>query len=264
MLIDYNSNNKIHIIIARKELIYLKAYDKSILEKHLILRDITNLDIALTDITTLDEFKMFKFSRKLSSEQLKIVLVLKDKLNKFMNDDENLIVSQCNNSDNVNEQIFETEIEYLEDFFVCYLISLRKSLRYIKENNIQPVSVNVNDAMAFSTYIETKPINKDNENNFNLEKPIIIISNPFLNPPFMISDGNHRVKKAYQNGVKSIPAYIIGYKSLANLCLGEKLYYLISIIIKYIDVTLFYRTGQGEEIEYLKLLQILNTAINKL
>ena len=178
-----------------------------------------------------------------------------------MNNDKKSIIYQCKNERFLEEQIFETCIDFLDDFYVRYLISLQKSLEYIKRENLQPVFINVSMAMAFSMSIDTDFFNEKYMDNINISKPIIVIQHPFCDPPFIISDGNHRVKKAFKNKVERIPAYIIKYENLGEISLSKNLFYTIKETIDYINSTLCYRTGNIDENEYLKDINNIKTNI---
>jgi hypothetical protein len=92
------------------------------------------------------------------------------------------------------------------------------------KKNLRPVSLNISDIQkryenAKGLFVDAEGDWVTRSNNANLSFPILVFEKDPNNPTgeWEIIDGNHRVWKAWKDGMKTINAYLINSNSLRQL-----------------------------------------------
>lgn len=100
-----------------------------------------------------------------------------------------------------------------------FRFNITKMIEYIQKNNFPVEHVSVKEARSgFSTdLLDEATILKA-----NLEKPIIL--GEIAPNSFNVIDGNHRLERAYRDGLATIPAYRITPRDHTQFLTDEKSY----------------------------------------
>lgn len=237
--------------------------EKNIFEKAMIIHDIQrndfcNLPQLMRDIITAEKtFDRFTFKENRSLYDLgELVKWFEKTMDKYLEIFKpNILKMFGGSSADTEKQIFETYVTFINDnYYVNYLFSVGRALKIIKEDNITPIDMKIEDVMEFSELISTNKITTEVQN----DTPIILVHNPATIPQYLVVDGNHRVKQKYMQGATHVEAYVLNKKYINEISVCEPIYTLIQLMLKTCDIFLSYRVGIVGELELLKLVDTID------
>lgn len=121
----------------------------------------------------------------------------------------------------INKKFQACPVDYDDEIYPngIFRFNITKMIEYIQKNNFFMEQVSVKEIRnGFGTDL----LNEVTIQKANLEKPIIL--GEIAPNRFNVIDGNHRVERAFRDGVATIPAYRITPKDHIQFLTDEKSY----------------------------------------